>query len=203
MNSKNSAAFFLLFSLGIAFIISLLGFLLQQDPLSICAFIFSVIAVMFSIAIPMDDIRIKDAEKRLECFYKPIEQIIESPINIDNNFDKITVRLKKIRQYDHLAKDITTKTLFQQLIETRMGVSTTPSITGNKEKMKILLENVKKDIVDYEKILDELYAPVSLKSLKGEFMYWIHNIPVIAGLVGFTAVTAIILLHLFSAFPVS
>lgn len=201
MNSKNSAVLALLFCMGIALIISVLGIIFHQDSVSICAFIISVIALLFSIAIPMDEIRIRDIEKRLECFYKPIAQIIESPINIDNNFDKITAQLQKIRQYDHLAKEVTTKTLFQQLTETRMGVSTTPSITENKKEMKKLFEYVQNDIVDYEKILDELYAPVSLKSLEGEFMYWIHKvqehkIPEIAGILGITAVTAMLLLRL-------
>jgi hypothetical protein len=196
MNSKNSAVFAMLFCMGIALIISVLGIIFNQDSVSICAFIISVIAILFSIAIPIDDIRIKDTEKRLECFYKPIEQIIESPINIDNNFDKITAQLQKIRQYDHLAKDVTTKTLFKQLTETQMGVSTTSSTTENKKKMKTLLEYVQNDKLDYEKILDELYAPISLKSLKCEFMYWIHKILEIAGIVGISAVTAMILRRL-------
>jgi hypothetical protein len=48
-------------------------------------------------------------EKRFECFYKLIEQILESDVNIDNKYDQIIENFKEIRRYDYLAKDEATK----------------------------------------------------------------------------------------------
>lgn len=141
-------------------LVAVSGIIYKQDLALITtfgAFIIATIALMFSIAIPVDDARTREIEKCLECFYKPIAQIIESPVNIENNFDNIISQLKEIRRYDHLAKDETTKGLFQQLTGTT--ATSKPNMICKMEK---LLEHVQKDIKDYEKILDN----VSSKSKK-------------------------------------
>ncbi len=130
MNSKNTAVLFMLLLGGITVVIGLLAAGFKLDPnltIAFCAFSISGIALLFSIAIPIDEARAGNIEKRLECFYKPTAQIIESKDNINNNPDKIIAKLQKIRQYDHLAKDETTKKLFRQLTGTLVGVSTAPT----------------------------------------------------------------------------
>ncbi len=111
------------------------------------AFIISSISFVFSAAATVIEANRRNIEKRLECFYKPIEQIIGSSVNIESKYNDIIFRLQEIRRYDHLAKDETTKELVRQLT----GASKISAT--NIDNIKILLEAVKKDIIFYEEIL--------------------------------------------------
>lgn len=111
------------------------------------ALIVSAISVVFSVTVTVMEANRRDIEKRLECFYKPIEQVIESSVNIESKYDDIIFRLQEIRRYDHLAKDETTKELVRQLTGASKITAT------NIDNIKILLEAVKKDIIYYEEIL--------------------------------------------------
>jgi len=114
------------------------------------AFIISSISFVFSVAATVVDANRRDIEKRLECFYKPIEQIIDSSVNIKSKSDDIIFRLQEIRRYDHLAKDETTKELVRQLAGASKITAT------NIDNIKTLLEAVKKDIIYYEEALAAL-----------------------------------------------
>jgi hypothetical protein len=175
MSATKLAVYFMVILCIITFVFGLIGLIIGQYiyVLTFCTYIIAVIALVFSVAISMDENNINGIEKRLECFYKPVAQIIENQDKINDRFDEITTQLQKIRRYDHLAKDETTIGLFRNLTGTLVTVSTAPSITKKKD-MKTLLGRVQKDIIDDEKYLNELYVPLSRKSLIYKFMNLIH-----------------------------
>lgn len=107
---------------------------------------------MASVAIPSNAVMKGEIEKRLEFFYKPIEQIIGSPVTIEHRVEDIIIQLQDIRRYDHLAKDKSTKDLLRQLTCASEASATEIS------EIKRLLEVVKKDIIDYEERLADLYS---------------------------------------------
>lgn len=87
--------------------------------------------------------------KRLEFFYKPSMAILEDHYDKNYNIHKMVTNLRKLKQYDYLAKDKKTQKFFRECIKTKGKDDATV-----KKEIDELKDIIEKQIGEYE---DQLF----------------------------------------------
>jgi hypothetical protein len=140
----------------------LIGTLKGANPfdvkLPIYSLCFSLVGLMMScfvffsssdiIADENKERKVRDIGNRLEKFYKPAEEILKDTYNFNYNIYQVVINLRKLKQYDHLAKD-QARNSFRECIKIKNKNSEVL-----KDELKKLRDIVKLEIINYEKELD-------------------------------------------------